>query len=173
MAKIARGNKKPFSARFGQFRGSGVREGKIADIGPEEDSGWGEGGLVFALHNVADNLVGGVESGQTGDMVGYGTVYHWGVALKVNLELTEGIRDKRIRVGIHGHKGEIWFFLFDEVPCSLFGKSFASEVATIGVLECFFYGDVIPVFLGVDVAWSISLCSIDDRSEGACDDLSK
>lgn len=75
-------------------------------------------------------------------------------------------------MAIHGRKGEIWFFLFDKVPCSLFGKSFASEVATIGVLECFFSGDVIPVFLGVDVAWSISLCRIDDGSEGACDDLS-
>lgn len=95
VAIIARGNEKPFSARFGHFRGSDVREGKIADISPEEHSGRGEGGLVFALDNVADTLVGSVDSGQTGDMVGYGTVHHWGVDLRVNIELTEGIRDKK------------------------------------------------------------------------------
>lgn len=148
-----------------------MREGKIADISPEEDSAWGEGGLVFALHNVADELVGGVDSGQTGDMVGYGTVHHWGVALSVNAELTEVILDKRVRVVIHRRKGEIWVFLFDKVPCSLFGKSFASVVATRRVLECLFFGHGIPVFLGVYVAWSISLFTIDDRSEGACYDL--
>ncbi len=75
-----------------------MREGKIADISPEEDSGWGEGGLVFALHNVADVLVGSVDSGQAGDTMGYGTVHHWGVALRVNIDLTEGIRDKRAGV---------------------------------------------------------------------------
>lgn len=72
----------------------------------------GEGGLVFGLNNLADALFRSVNSGQTGDMVGYETVlvHKCGVAQRVNIELTVGIWDKKVRFGIHGRMGEIWVF---------------------------------------------------------------
>lgn len=62
-------------------------------------------------------------------------------------------------------------FSFNKVPCSLFGKSFSSKGATSGVFECFFLGDRFPVFLRVDVAWSIFIFIINDHSERAYYDL--
>ena len=73
---------------------------------------------------------------------------------------------KEFRVAFTVARVKSGFLLFDKIPCSLFGKSFASKVATRGVLERFLFGDGIPVFFAIDIAWPISFFSIDYRCEG-------
>lgn len=70
---------------------------------------------------------------------------------------------------VDGRDRKVWLLLLNEIPRGFLGQGFAGTVALQWVLLSLFRCDVIPIILGVGVAWPEALASIYYCSEGRSD----
>ena len=71
----------------------------------------------------------------------------------------------------HGCDGEIGVFFFEELPGCFFCEGFGGAVAVGGGLDGFFFGNGVPVFLAVSVAWARAEAGVEDGGERGRDHL--
>lgn len=149
VAEVAGRDEEALVGRSLLLDGVNVGEREVAHINPQEGAGLWDLILGLALHDVANTLVRGVERVK-------------------RVEVVDNRAEDERRA--HGREREVWLLLLDEVPGGALGKGLAGAVAVGWVLWCLLFGDRVPVSLGVGVAGTRSLATIDNRGERRCDD---